>query len=552
MDTNINRRGFLAGGAIALGALGVGALAGCSPSSGGSGGGGDAKEEEAATSAEAAAPAAGGAAEETLECDVVVAGLGASGLLAAYGAANAGKKVIAIDAATAMDGVTNVRTSAPFCVGSKLQAESPEPLTIQEVMDYINNGTNYQSNQRALRAVIEATGRAVNVFIDAGMPFNVNFAETDHTTPMMSRGGHLYGVAGAERAEYFTKIMDAAGVDCRFSTTADSLIVEDGKIAGLHCTSDGAPVDIKAGAVILATGGFLGNADEVIKYFAGADIVCMGNELCKGAGVEMAQEAGAQMGKCFSISMNEYGGANKKASPTYSFRPNMGNNEAMRLPVFGGLLVNKMGDRFVNEGVMCEKTMFCCEPLVRDSYHYAICDADFYKRWTEEPVSEFMGDARMKGMFGDLKVSDMEGAGSLDDQFNKAIEEGWACKADSLAEIAETFALPNLEKTVEAYNALCEAGEDGQFFKDPKYLWAIKTGPFYAVESQPAGWLSLGGIKSDEYMHALDPKNDVIPGLFVVGADADLFTSPYYAPGSANGFAIGSGLIAGEQAAKEV
>ena len=548
MDTNINRRGFLAGGAIALGALGVGALASCAPSGGGGGGGGGG---EASTSAAAAPAAAGGGGAEAAECDVVVAGLGASGLLAAYGAAAAGKKVIAIDAAASMDGVTNVRTSAPFCVGSKLQAESPEPLTIKEFIDYLNTGTNYQSNQRALRNVVEATGRAVNVFIDAGMPFNVDFAATDSSTAMMQRGGHLYGVNGPERAEYFTKIMDEAGVECRFNTTADALIVEDGKVAGLTVSSDGKSADIKAKAVILATGGFLGNAEEVAKYFAGADIVCMGNELCSGAGVEMAQAAGAQMGKCFSISMNEYGGANKKASPTYSFRPNMGTNEAMRLPVFGGLLVNKMGDRFVNEGVMCEKTMFCCEPLVRDSYHYAICDADFYKRWNEEPISTFMGDARMKGMFGDLKVADMEGAESLDAQFDKAVEEGWAFKADSLAEIAENFGLANLEKTVEAYNKLCDAGEDDQFFKDAQYLWPIKNGPFYAVESQPAGWLSLGGIKCDEVMHALDAKNDVIPGLFVVGADADLFTSPYYAPGSANGFAIGSGLIAGEQAAKE-
>jgi len=534
METSMDRRGFLAGSAVVLGALGAG-LAGCSSPSSGS----------ASAASSGAVAKSLGAAAETLECDVVVAGLGASGLLAAYGAANAGKKVIAIDAASSMEGVTNVRTSAPFCVGSKLQAQSPEPLTIQEFIDYLNVGTNYQSNQRALRNIVEATGRAVDVFIDAGMPFNVDFANTDKNTPMMSRGGHLYGVNGAERAAYFTKIMDAAGVDCKFNSTAEALLVNGGKVEGLRASVGGKATDIKAKAVILATGGFLGNADEVAKYFAGAEIVCMGNELCKGAGIEMAQDAGAQIGKCFSISMNEYGGANNKATPKYSFRPTSGTNEAMRLPVFGGLLVNKTGDRFVNEGVMCEKTMFCCEPLIRDSYHYAICDAAFFKRWEEEPIATFMGDARMKGMFGDTKVEDLPG------QFDKAVQEGWAFKADTLKEIADKFELPNLESTVKAYNALCKAGADDQFFKDPKYLWSIEQGPFYAVESMPAGWLSLGGIKCDEFCHALDAKNNVVPGLFVVGADADLFTSPYYAPGSANGFAIGSGIIAGEQAAKE-
>ena len=100
------------------------------------------------------------------------------------------------------------------------------------------------------------------------------------------------------------------------------------------------------------------------------------------------------------------------------------------------------------------------------------------------------------------------------------------------------------------YNGYCKAGRDEQFFKDPKYLAAIEEAPFYIVESLPAGWLSLGGIKCDGRCQAVDASNKVVPGLFVAGADADLFTSPYYAAGSANGFAVGSGLIAGEAAAE--
>ena len=338
-----------------------------------------------------------------------------------------------------------MRTSAPFCVGSKLQAASPEPLTIEEFMNHLNSGTNYQSNQRALRNIIEATGRAVDVFIDAGLPFNVDFAATNKETAMMSRGGHLYGVAGDERAEYFTAIANEAGIECLFGTTAEALLfADDGSVAGIQCVSGSDVIDIKAGAIVLATGGFLGNPEKVAEHFAGASIVCMGNELNTGAGIDMAVSAGGQMGKCFSISMNEYGGANTKASPMYSFRPTSGTNEAMRLPVFGGLMVNKQGDRFVNEGVMCEKTMFCCEPLMA----------------------------------------------------------------------------------------------------------ALTKAPYYAVESMPAGWLTLGGVKCDENCQVLTADNSPIKGLFVAGADADLFTSPYYAPGSANGFAIGSGLIAGEAAAK--
>ena len=194
-------------------------------------------------------------ASQTREVDVVIAGLGAAGLLAAYGAAKAGCSVIAIDATASMAGTTNTRTSAAFAVGSSLQDPSPEPLTIEEFMSYVNTGTNYQSNNKALRAIIEASGRAVDVFVSAGMPFNVDFTNSTSADPMMVRGGCVYGVAGEERAEYFSKIADDAGVECLFNTVAENLIIEDGNVRGLQCTSGKDILDIRSKAVILATGG---------------------------------------------------------------------------------------------------------------------------------------------------------------------------------------------------------------------------------------------------------------------------------------------------------
>lgn len=536
--SKLSRRSFLIGSGVAAAGI-VGSLSACSPS--------ESKEAAAEDSAKANESAEPKTASETQECDVVVVGLGAAGLLAAQGAAKKGASVIAVDAASSMVGTTNTRTSAAFAVGSSLQEPSPDPLTIKEFMDYINVGTNYQSNNKVLRPLIEASGRAVDVFVEAGMPFNVDFASATKDSPMMVRGGCVYGVNGEERAEYFTKIADDAGVTCLFSTVAESILLEGGVVSGIQCVGENdAVIDIKAKAVVLASGGFLGSEEETAKYFAGAKIVNMGNALNTGAGVNMALDAGAQMGKCFSISMNEYGGANKKATPTFSFRPNMGTNEAMRLPVFGGILVDSTGSRFINEGVMCEKTMFCCEPLVRESYYYAICDEAFMKRWESTPLPEFLGDARMKGMFADVVAE------TVREEFETAIEEGWGYKADTLEDLAAHYKLPNLVETIAQYNEYCSKGADEQFFVDEKFLTPIAEGPFYIIESMPAGWLSLGGIKCDANCQALDADNQPISGLYVAGADADLFTSPYYAAGSANGFAVASGLIAGEAAALSV
>ena len=262
-----------------------------------------------------------------------------------------------------------------------------------------------------------------------------------------TKGVHWYNLTGDDRAAVFQAVADNAGVECLFGTTAENVILEDGAVAGVQCVSGSEVVDIRAKAVVMCSGGFLGNADEVAERFAGAKIVVMGNPACTGAGIDMAQAAGAQIGKCFSISMNEYGGANDLASPTYAFRPNTGENEPLRLTVFGGLLVDPEGDRFINEGFVCERCMFAAEPFVREKFHYAVADSAFIKELTTRPASDFFGDERMKGMFAETIMSDLEA------QFDKAIGEGWAFKADTIAELAEHFGLTNLEATVEEYNA---------------------------------------------------------------------------------------------------
>ena len=218
----------------------------------------------------------------------------------------------------------------------------------------------------------------------------------------------------------------------------------------------------------------------------------------------------------------------------------------MRLPVFGGLLVDAEGARFINEGFMCERTMFAAEPIVREGYHYAVCDEAFMKRWETTPLPQFLGDARMQKMFDGVVASDIR------DQFAKAEQEGWAFHADSLKELADHFGLVHLEETVEAYNGYCKAGSDDQFFKDAKYLTPLSEGPYYVVQSQPAGWLSLGGIKTDAYCQVVNADNKTVDGLFIAGADADLFPSPYYCAGMGNGFSIGSGLVAGQRAASQL
>ena len=139
----------------------------------------------------------------------------------------------------------------------------------------------------------------------------------------------------------------------------------------------------------------------------------------------------------------------------------------------------------------------------------------------------------------------------MEEAVDEAIEQGWAAKG-TLAEVAEAFGLENLEASVAQYNEYCEAGVDEQFYKTPEYLTALTQEPYYLIEYNPSGYLTLGGIKCDAGCRALDVNNDIVPNLFVAGTDADLWSVPYALGGSAHGFSLSSGWLAGETAAKEI
>ncbi|MEL7658043.1 MAG: FAD-binding protein, partial [Bacillota bacterium] len=124
--------------------------------------------------------------------------------------------------------------------------------------------------------------------------------------------------------------------------------------------------------------------------------------------------------------------------------------------------------------------------------------------------------------------------------------------ADSLEELAEKTGinLENLRKTVEEYNEACTS-EDLFFFKKHKYLKPLKGKQYYAAKHFPAGYGSLGGVKTNDKMEVLNPQGLKISGLYSCGTDAcNIFGDSYcfLMPGNTMGFAVNSGRMAGYNA----
>jgi fumarate reductase flavoprotein subunit len=545
MSTPITRRSFIKSAVVgAAGITVANVMSSCAPK----------QEGQAAATPEAtdSSPKIQ-KADKTIDTDVLVVGIGTTGIMAAAAAADKGKKVIAVDTVNGLMAGNCVNTTAIWAVESTPEKQIAGYITQKEAFLHILQGTNYQSNGEVLRNLIANGGRAVDFLIDNGLPFEYIFAAPGGFDPsdFMNRGGHAYKTYGKDRAAVYQKILDDRKVTCMWQTTAKALITEGNKITGVQCSgADGKLIDIKAKAVILCTGGFMANMDMVTRVFAGSRVMALGSKACQGDGINMAQAAGAQLGKNFSISLNEFGGANEKGSSKFAYIPGvMKFNSIFQLPILGSVLVDNQGNRFMDEGKMCEATMFTSEPALRLGKYYLIVDQAYLKKISTTPVLDMVPAANKMVPLLQMALKGKVLTEIFTD-FDLAIKEGWGFKADTLEALASTMKMDHLVETLKTYNQSAKSKADDLFYTDEKYLTAMETGPFYMAEFQPSSWCSLGGIKTDGNCHALNAQNQIIPGLFVAGTDADLWTVPYFQGGSAQGFCVTSGLIAGEAAAE--
>ena len=127
--------------------------------------------------------------------------------------------------------------------------------------------------------------------------------------------------------------------------------------------------------------------------------------------------------------------------------------------------------------------------------------------------------------------------------------------SDTLDALAVQMGIdPNaLRNTVDEYNRSCEAHFDDALCKDRRYLRPIRGGRYYAERIALGAYGSLGGIRIHSDLRVLDTEGVPIPGLYGAGSDVCTIYAGTYLfsfPGNTMGFALNSGRMAGENAAK--
>ena len=176
---------------------------------------------------------------------------------------------------------------------------------------------------------------------------------------------------------------------------------------------------------------------------------------------------------------------------------------------------------------------------------YSIFDETSRKHYVEDGIDVPIGE----WVIANTKLTKFDSEFTKESQKNR----GFVFKSATVDGLAKEMGVDAsvLKQTLEENNKFATQKRDDVFNKNMDYLRPVKTGPFYAVRMQPAALGTLGGVKIDEKMQAIDKSGEVIPGLYVTGNDAAGMYGDTYdllLGGGTFGFALNSGRIAAESA----
>ena len=460
--------------------------------------------------------------EETV--DVVVVGAGGAGMTAAITATDAGKKVIVVESQPIAGG-NSVRSTGGMNAAKtpyqdknefkeaagveKTLATAAEKFADNETITalaatvksqwdaYQANPQGYfdsvelmeldtmiggkgKNNPELVKALAENSADAIEWLASIGAEVKNVGAFGGASVKRIHRPVNADGkvtAVGAYIVPILEKNLQDRNVQFLFDTTANEIIMKDGKAVGIKGTGkDGHKVTINAKSVVIATGGFGANAEMVEKYKPELKGFATTNaEGAQGQGIDMATAVGAA-----TVDMNQI-----QIHPTVHIEED-GNAHLITegLRGDGAILVNAEGKRFYDE------------VSTRDKVSAAIIEQTDKSAWLV--VDQAMVD----------KSAVIAGY----------IKSGYTVTGATYEELAKAMGVDEatFTSTMNTWNQAVEAKSDAEFGRT-SFANPLTTAPYYAIKITPAVHHTMGGIVINPKAEVLNEKGEVISGLFAAG-----------------------------------
>ena len=420
------------------------------------------------------------------EYDVVIAGYGATGAVAAIEAADQGAKVLLVEKAP------EGREGGCSKVNQQLITCTKDPEEFYAFWNFLRGGFSYPDDDLLRLYTDSAADNWAYLEYLGATPDDLDFH---------SRGADIDGPGAS--SVYVTQVTSsyymllqanvekrAESIDVWFESPAVSLIQDPvtKEVQGLVVEKDGALLNIKSkGGVVLATGGFEANQKMVEAFMWCTDTGYYASEYNTGDGVRMSMAAGADL-----VSMG-IGNAFSWGYRAEGSRRGLSFNTKIRdMAIF----VTGKGVRFYNERASARRSNLNYSgnwrvPIFPDSAYF-ICD------------DNARATAPMFTSFSDDNMAE--------------IEAGIIIKADTIEDLAVAIDMDpeTLANTVATFNAA--ATEDNDPFGRPAgRIIPITQAPFYAVKMSKYVTNTEGGPRRDQASRVIDTNGDPIPGLFAGG-----------------------------------
>ena len=331
-------------------------------------------------------------------------------------------------------------------------------------------------------------------------------------------------------AQWF-KTCEAMGVEIRYEAHVLDLAMNgQGAIKGVVVRGEKGLQTIRAGAVILACGGFETNPEWRTRYLGQewGHAKVRGSNFNYGDGLRMAMEAGA-------MPWGHWGGCH--ATPIVASAPDYGKKELTdktnRLSYPYGVMINVEGKRWIDEAVDFQ------------AFTYAKYGGLILKQPKSLIYQIF--DAKVMHL--------LEPRYSTSEPFKSDTLEGLVRQLNVNQEEAM--------KTLNAYNAACERGGpfnaavlDGMHTEGidpPKTNWAQKldTPPYVSWPVTGGITFTFGGLKINKQAQVISTGWQPIPGLYTAGEMVGGLFHYNYPLGTGLMSGAVFGRIAGREAAKE-
>lgn len=467
------------------------------------------------------------------EYDVVVVGFGCAGAAAAQEAARAGASVVVLERASGAGG-SSAQSGGELYLGggTPVQRACGFDDDADNMFAYLSAALGPHADLAKLRLYCDGSVEHFEWFRACGVTFTESLYDAPTWMPPTQDGlmwlgenawpyntlarpvprGHrpaTEGWAGHTVMAALIGAVERAGALTHTDTRATGLVVEDGRVVGVRARHFGSDVGYRARrGVVLTTGGFVDNEDMLDHHapsLLGHGKVSDG--LDDGSGIALGQSVGGAVRRMSAVEVA---------------------CTALPAMVVRGMLVNGLGQRFVNEDV-------------------------YPGTWSHAAFAQ-PGPC--------WAIVDEKGLDDIPDR------DAWGVRpthaAETLAELEVDLGLPpgSLEATVGLYNRHAADGEDAQFHKDPRWVRVLE-GPWAAVDPRlgfaPEGrsgqvpgsgfsGFTLGGLHTSVDGEVLSLEGEPIPGLFAAGRAS----SGVHGDGYVSGTSLGDGTFFGRRAGRAV